>query len=241
VIAQIVEIIDVYWLLILVGQFPEGPLGGLALTLCMALAGLIGAIPLALVAGVIRTCPGTIAYYPISAFVHAIRGTPVLLLIFWAYFAVPLLFGGSISGVATVVIALIVYEVAFLAEVLRAGIEALPKGQIEAARTLGLSYRQAMQDVILPQALFNVIPSIISQFINLVKNTSLGYIISVHELTYTAYQVNSQLLTGTLPVFTLLAIIYFCICFSLSQAVSWAERKVERLRIAPQQANGGLR
>jgi polar amino acid transport system permease protein len=232
-ISQMFEILNVYGVLLLVGQFPEGPLGRLALTLCMACAGLVGAIPLALLVGVIRTRPGTIAYYPISAFVHVIRGTPVLLLIFWAYFVVPLLIGEAVSAVTTVIVALIVYEAAFLAEVIRSGIEALPKGQMEASRAVGLNYMQSMRDVVLPQALFNVIPSIIGQFINLIKNTSLGYIISVSELTYTAYQVNSQLLTGTLPVFTLLAIIYFCICFSLSQAVTFAERKIERLRLAP--------
>jgi polar amino acid transport system permease protein len=233
-ISQMIEIVDIYGVLLLIGAFPDGPLGGLALTLCMAAAGLAGAIPLALVFGIIRTRPGTILYYPVSLFVHAIRGTPVLLLIFWAYFAVPILFNGSISGVTTVVIALIVYEVAFLSEVVRSGIEALPSGQIQAARALGLSYAQAMRDVTLPQALFNVIPSILSQLINLIKNTSLGYVISVSELTYTAYQVNSQLLTGTLPVFTILAIMYFCICFALSRMVAFAEHKIAGARMSPQ-------
>ena len=109
----------------------------------------------------------------------------------------------------------------------------MPKGQTEASRSLGLSYVQTMKDVILPQALFNAIPSILNQFISLVKNTSVAYIISVDELTYAAYQVNAQLLTKPVQVYIILAGIYFIICFSLNRFVKLIEKRIHTSRQAP--------
>jgi polar amino acid transport system permease protein len=236
-IHDILNILDVYGLLLLIGQFPQGSLGGLALTLLIAVAGLICSMPLALLVGVARTNVNGPAFAVASAFVYLVRGLPVLLLIFWAYFAVPLLTGQSVSGTTTVICALIVYEMAFLGEVIRSGIEALPSGQMQAARSLGLTYVQAMRDVILPQALYNVVPSMLSQFINLIKNTSLGYIIGVNELTYAAYQINGQLLTKPFQVFFILAVTYFVICFSLSRLVSFLERRTKVKRSGRVQEN----
>ena len=98
------------------------------------------------------------------------------------------------------VVALVCYESAYLAEIIRAGIQALPSGQQEAGRALGLSYLQTMRRVILPQAL-NMLPSMLSQFVSTVKETSLAYVISVQELTYAANQVNSVQLTKPFEVF----------------------------------------
>lgn len=227
---DIVEILDVYGLLLLVGQFPDGPIGGLALTLIIAVIGLICSMPLALLIGIARTKVNKPAYALASAFVYLVRGMPVLLIIFWSYFALPLVIGTSVSGTTTVICALIVYEMAFLGEVVRSGIEGLPPGQMQAARAGGLSYAQTMRYVILPQALFNVVPSILNQFINLVKNTSLGYIIGVTELTYAAYQINGQLLTKPFPVFAILAVTYFVICSALSRLMSLLDRRVKAAR-----------
>ena len=88
-------------------------------------------------------------------------------------------------------VTLVVYQAAYLAEIVRAGIESLPKGQMEAARAVGLTHMQAMRKVILPQALYNMVPAMLSQFVSTIKETSLGYVISVHELTFAANQINS--------------------------------------------------
>jgi polar amino acid transport system permease protein len=231
-----IEIIQTYGLLLLVGQFPEGPLGGLALTLLLAVSGLIASFPLAVLMGIARTSPVRAIRAPATAIVYAIRGLPVLMLIFWAYFIVPILVGHSISGITTVICALVVYELAFMGEVVRAGIESIPKGQVEAARSLGMTYTQSMRRVVLPQALMHMVPSILSQFINLIKNTSLGYIISVNELTYSAYQVNAQLLTKPFQVYVLLAAIYFVICAALGVAVRGVESKINRARELPRES-----
>ncbi len=231
--ADFIQILHQYGLLLLVGQFPRGPLGGLALTLCLAATGLILSFPLAVLVGVARTSTVKYIYRPITAVMLLIRGLPVLMIIFWAYFIVPLVIGRSVSAMTTVVCALIVYELAFMGEVVRAGIQAIPKGQVEAARSLGLNGFQVMRRIVLPQALFHMLPSILNQFINLIKNTSLGYIISLNELTYSAYQINIQLLTKPFQVYAILALTYFCICWSLGFALSRLEQRVQQRRQHP--------
>ena len=227
---DILQILRDYGLLLLVGQFPEGPLGGLALTLCLAVAGLVISFPLAVLVGIARTSGCRVIYLPASIAVYLIRGLPVLMLIFWAYFVVPLLIGHSVSALTTVLCALIVYELAFMGEVVRAGIQAIPKGQVEAARALGLNGFQVMRRVVLPQALFQMLPSILNQFANLIKNTSLGYIISLNEVTYSAYQINIQLLTKPFQVYGILAVIYFTICWLLGYAMNRLERRINARR-----------
>lgn len=228
--SDLFQILHTYGMLLLVGQFPQGPLGGLALTLCLAIAGLVTSFPLAVLVGVARTSTHRVIYLPVSAAVHLIRGLPVVMLIFWAYFIVPILIGHSVSALTTVLCALVVYELAFMGEVVRAGIQAIPKGQVEAGRSLGLSTFQVLRRVVLPQALFHMLPSILNRFISLVKNTSLGYIISLNELTYSAYQINVQLLTKPIQVYAILAATYFIICWSLGQIVSRLEKRIRARR-----------
>ena len=127
-------------------------------------------------------------------------------------------------------VALVIYESAYLGEIVKAGIQALPRGQTEAARTLGMGYWTTLRKVILPQALFNMIPSMMNQFVVVVKNTSLAYVIGVDELTNAAYQVNSQLLTKPFEVYALLAMTYFVVCFALSRAVAALEQRIARTR-----------
>ncbi|SAI65337.1 amino acids ABC transporter permease [Bordetella ansorpii] len=227
------DILNQYWPMLLVGQYPNGPLGGLALTLLLAFLGLVLSFPLALLIAIARVSPYRWIAIGSRLFVNTVRGMPLLMLIFWAYFAVPKLTGESISGFWTLVCALVIYESAYLSEVVRSGIEAIPKGQIEASRSLGVGYWTTMRRVILPQALFNVLPSMTSQFVSTIKETSLGYVISVNELTFAANQINNMVLTQPLQVFGILAIIYFLVCFSLSRSVAWLEGWVRRSRSMP--------
>jgi polar amino acid transport system permease protein len=101
---------------------------------------------------------------------------------------------------------------------------------MEAARSVGLTYMQAMRKVILPQAIYNMVPAMLSQFVSTIKETSLGYVISVNELTFAANQINSTLLTKPFPVFVVLATIYFVLCFSLTQMARQLEKRVARRR-----------
>jgi polar amino acid transport system permease protein len=200
------------------------------MTLILASLALLLSFPLAVMVGVARTSPLRCVSWAAAIYANTIRGLPLLLVIFWAYFAVPLLTGKSVSATTMMLVALVVYESAYLGEIVRAGIEALPKGQVEAARTLGMGYWTTLRKVVLPQALFNMIPSMLNQFVVVVKNTSLAYVIGVDELTNAAYQVNGQLLTKPFEVYGLLAATYFILCFSLSRSVEWAERRLAHSR-----------
>lgn len=229
------EIVQNNWMLLLVGQYPYGPLGGLVATLLLALAGLAIAFPCALLLALARISPFRWISLPAAAIVHVVRGMPFLMVIFWSYYGLPILIGRPLSGFWTLVGALVLYESAYLAEVIRAGIQAIPRGQTEASRSLGFGYFRTMTFVVLPQALYNSIPSLISQFVSLIKETSLGYVISVNEFTFAAAQLNSQLLVRPVEVFSILAITYFLLCFTLTQLARWLERRIaqSRQRIAP--------
>lgn len=225
-----IDILRDYGLILLVGQYPQGPLGGLAMTLVLAVLALLISFPLAVLVGVARTSPIKPLAWAAALYANSVRGLPLLLVVFWAYFAVPYLTGKAVSATLMMLVALVVYESAYLGEIVRAGIASLPRGQYEAARTLGMGHITTLRKVILPQALFNMIPSMLNQFVVVVKNTSLAYVIGVDELTNAAYQINSQLLTKPFEVYALLALTYFLLCFSLSRAVEQVERRIAHSR-----------
>ena len=222
------ELIQTYWLYFLVGQYPSGPLGGLALTLVLARLGLLLSLPLGLVFGLMRVSPYRWVRLPVTAFIYIVRGTPLLMVVFWAYFFLPSVTGIKTDQFWTMLIALVVFDAAYLAEIVRAGILGLPKGQMECARSLGLSYMKAMTSVVLPQALRNSLPSLVNQFVSTIKETSLGYIIGLAEVTFIATQINSLVFTKPAQVFGILGLTYFVLCFGLSRLAFWIERRLER-------------
>lgn len=227
---DLINILREYGMLLLVGSYPNGPVGGLALTIVLSVLGLALAFPLGVLIALARLSPYALIRTPATVIVYVVRGVPLIMFIFWVYFLVPLVIGRTVSGFTTMLVTLVIYQAAYLAEIVRAGIEGLPKGQTEAARAVGLSYRQTMQKVILPQALYNMVPALISQFVSTIKETSLGYVISVNELTFAANEVNSALLTKPFQVFALLALSYFILCSSLSQYARHVERRITRKR-----------
>ena len=227
---NMISIIGENWLLLLVGQYPNGPLGGIAATMILSVLGIALAFPLSVLMALARISPWAALRWPVTAIVYLVRGVPLLLIILWVYFLLPLLIGQSVPGFVTMVVTLVIYEGAFLSEVVRAGITALPKGQMDAARALGHSHLGAMRYVILPQALFNMIPSIISQFVSTIKETTLGYIINVPELTFAAGQVNNRLLTKPFEVYFILAIAYFVVCWTLTGVANLLERRIAARR-----------
>jgi polar amino acid transport system permease protein len=224
------EILRDYTPSLLIGQFPHGPLGGLALTLVLSVLGLCLAFPISILLALCRLSHHAVLQWPSTVFVYIIRGVPLVMLVFWSYFLVPVLIGRPTSAFVTLVVTLVLYQAAYMSEIVRAGIEALPHGQTEAARSLGLGYGTTMRKVLLPQALYNMLPSLISQFVSTIKETSIGYVISVHELTHSANQVNSSLLTKPLQVFLTLSLLYFVVCYSLTRIARIVERRVEKRR-----------
>lgn len=232
-INDIIAIIKDYWLLLLIGQYPNGPLGGLANTLILSALSIALAFPVSILFALARLSKWPMLRWPVTALVYVTRGVPLLMLILWSYFLVPLWTGADVPSFVTMLTTLVVYQGAFLSEVVRAGIVALGHGQMEAARALGHSYLGAMRYIILPQALYNMIPSIISTFVSTIKDTTLGYVINVPDLTFAASQVNNQLLTQPFQVFLILAIVYYAICWSLTYVANRLERSIARRRAGP--------
>jgi polar amino acid transport system permease protein len=226
----IYDILRDNWLLLLVGQYPNGPLGGIVATLILSVLGIVLAFPVSVLLALARISPWRALRWPATVLVYVVRGVPLLMVILWVYFLVPILIGRDVSGFTTMLCTLVIYEGAYLSEVVRAGIQALPKGQTEASRALGHSHLGTMWFVILPQALYNMIPSIISTFVSTIKDTTLGYVINVPDLTFAASQVNNKLLTQPFQVFLILAIVYFAICWTLTYFANRLERSITRRR-----------
>ena len=223
-----IDIIRDHWSYLLIGAYPRGPLGGLVMTLIIALLSLVLTFPLAVSVALLRTSGVRWLVAGCIGFVYVVRGVPLLMLIFWMYFGFPVLFGFPLPPFMTIVL----YQTAYLSEVIRAGIEALPKGQVEAARSLGMRRLPIIWKIILPQALYNVIPGMLNQLTAIFKETSLGYIVAVHELSYSAYLLNNMLMTKPLQIFGIIAIFYFTLCFSLTQFAQWMEQRITRRRAA---------
>lgn len=229
-IHDMIAIIDEYWLLLLIGQHPNGPLGGLANTLILSALSIVIAFPFAILLAFARLSSYRALRWPVTVLVYVTRGVPLLMLVLWSYFLVPLLTGADVPSFLTMLATLVVYQGAFLSEIIRAGIVALGQGQMDAARALGHSWFGAMRYVILPQALYNMIPSMLSTFVATIKDTTLGYVINVPDLTFAASQVNNQLLTQPFQVFLILALTYYVICWSLTALTNVVERRITRRR-----------
>ena len=198
------------------GAYPDGPLGGLAASILLAVLGIFGAFWIGLAAGLMRLSRNKLIKILSIIYIEVIRGIPLLMLIFWFYFLAPIVLGHTLPEFQSSLVAFIIFTGAYIAEIVRAGVKALPAGQMEAARGTGLSHYQAMRYVILPQALQNMIPSFVNQFVSLTKDTSLAYIVGVNELTRAATQVNNRTLTAPMEIFLTIAILYFIICFVLT-------------------------
>jgi polar amino acid transport system permease protein len=224
------ELIDIYWLYFLIGQYPNGPLGGLALTLVLASLGLLLALPLGVALGLARVSPLAWLRLPVTGLVFVVRGTPLLMVVFWAYFFLPSVTGHKTDQFSTMLAALVLFDAAYLAEIVRAGLQGLPGGQMEAARSLGLGYGQALRHVLLPQALRHMLPSLVNQFVSTIKETSLGTVIGLSEVSYIANQINVQTLVKPLEIYGILALSYFILCFGLSRVAYALESRLSRPR-----------
>ncbi len=158
-------------------------------------------------------------------YVESIRSIPVLVLLLWVYYGLPTLMDVSLDYFAAGVIALTIAESAFMAEVFRGGIQAIAKGQHEAAESLGLNYWQKMRLVILPQALRQILPPLGNQFVYILKMSSLVSVIGLSDLTRRANElvVNEYL---PLEIYTFLVLEYLILILFVSQCVRWLEKRI---------------
>jgi len=226
-----IELLQGYGLYFLIGQYPSGPLGGLSLTLLLSISALVLALPLGLLLGLARISTRRWLRWPITGLIYIVRGSPLLMVVFWAYFFLPSITGRQTSQFVTMLIALVIFNGAYLAEIVRAGIQGLPRGQMESARALGLSYATAMRRVIFPQALRNSLPSLVNQLVTTIKETSLGYIIGLTEVSFISSQINTQVMVMPAQVYGILALTYFILCFGLSRVAYALERRLNARKV----------
>ncbi len=218
--------------LVLSGRYQELLLAGLLLSVELAAAALAGALPLALVVALLRLAPARPLRWAGSAFVESIRNVPLLAhMLFW-YFGAPemlpaalkrRLYEGNVEALSAV-IALTLYTAAFMAEDIRSGIRAIAPVQFEAGRSLGLGYLATMRLVILPQALRITVPPLISQTLNLWKNTSIATVIGVGELMYQAAQVESASFRSFEP-FAFATASYLTVSLLITALAAWYQRR----------------
>ena len=200
---------------LLLGPFPHGPLGGAALTVVLALSSAILSAFLGLIGGIALALTRGWAHVVLLATIGFFRAIPVLMLIFWTFFLLPMLLHINVPGLATVVCALALIGGAYLSHAVHAGVIAVGTGQSQAALSLGLTRGQALRYVVLPQAVRIMAPSFVNQWVSLVKDTSLAYIVGVPELSFLANQVNSRLMVYPVQIFLLVALIYLILCTAL--------------------------
>lgn len=208
----------------LIGRYPDGPLGGLGLTIYLAVASCFLSFWGGLILGLLNVSRNNILRHVSLALVNVVRGMPLLMVIFWIYFLAPALMRHPVGENRTVIIALTLFTSAYMSQIVKAGIESIPRGQAEAAMSSGMKHRQIMMYVILPQGLRNMIPSFVNQFVSLIKDTSLAFIVGVSELTHVATQINNRSFVYPTEIFMFIALLYFILC-SIFTAFS---RRIEK-------------
>ncbi len=207
--------------------------GGLPLTILLASLSMAMAFPIALVVALGRRSSLPAIRTFCAIYVELIRGVPLISVLFMASFMFPLFMpqGFTIDVLIRVLVGITLFAAAYMAEVIRGGLQAIPKGQIEAAATLGLSYWQTQGKIVLPQALAMVVPSIMNGFISTFKDTSLVTIVSLYELTGAlslALNSDADWRPFKIEGYLFIAMIYFVFCFSMSRYSIWVEKQVNR-------------
>jgi general L-amino acid transport system permease protein len=204
--------------------------GGLPLTVMLTVVSMTMAFPLAIFVALGRRSNMPAIRTICTLYVELIRGVPLITVLFMASFMLPLFMpeGVSVDVLIRVVIAITLFSAAYMAEVVRGGLQALPKGQTEAAATLGLSYWQAQRKIVLPQALSMVVPSLMNTFIGMFKDTSLVTIVSLYELTGAlalALNADADWRPFKLEAYFFITLIYFVFCFAMSRYSLWVEKR----------------
>ncbi len=200
-------------------------MSGLQMTLIISAITLV----LAMIAGLIIALLDMSRFPPARwiglTFGEIIRNTPILVQLLWVYYVLPIVFGLRIESLTALIIGLSLYQGAFISEVYRSGIQSVPRGHSEAAQVLGLSPLQNFMRIVLPQAIRMTLPPLASNFVQLIKYSSLGAVISVSEITRRGMELSSSTFRP-LEIFTFIAVVYFAICWPLAMGIRWWESRL---------------
>lgn len=198
-------------------------LGGLILTFELALITIVGGFTLGLILAAGRLSSRGWLYYPASSYVHFFRGLPLILVIFWIYFLSPVITGRSVGAFHAAVVSFIAFEAAYFAEIIRAGIQSISRGQAMAAYSTGLTPYQSARYVILPQAVRNMVPALVTQTVIIFQDTSVAYVIGLREFLRRVNLVDARE-ARSLALYLFAGLVYFAIC----SAGSLASRRLEK-------------
>jgi len=207
-----------------VWQHRDALIAATGTTILLTVATMAIAVPCGIVVAVLRLY----GYAPVraiaTAYVELFRNLPLILVVYWAFYVLPILTGTGLSPLATGLTALALNVTAYNAETFRAGINSIRRGQLEAAMALGMSRSQALRRVVVPQALRRITPVLASTWVSLFKDTSLVSVIAVSELAYSAMQVRAQTFR-VLEMLTAMAAIYWLMGYPQAKLVDWIHRR----------------
>ena len=209
-----------------VWQHRDALIAGTATTFLLTIATMAIAVPCGIVVAVLRLY----AWRPVRAlatgYVELFRNLPLILIVYWAFYVLPIMTGLGLSPLATGLAALSLNVTAYNAETFRAGINSIRRGQVEAAMALGMTRVQALRRVIVPQALRRILPVLASTWVSLFKDTSLVSVIAVTELAYVSMQVRAQTFR-VLEMLTAMAVLYWLLGYPQAKLVDWMQRRMK--------------
>ena len=209
-----------------VWQHRDALIAGTATTFLLTIATMAIAVPCGVVVAVLRLY----AWRPVRAlatgYVELFRNLPLILVVYWAFYVLPIMTGLGLSPLATGLAALSLNVTAYNAETFRAGINSIRRGQVEAAMAVGMTRAQALRRVIVPQALRRILPVLASTWVSLFKDTSLVSVIAVTELAYVSMQVRAQTFR-VLEMLTAMAVLYWLLGYPQAKLVDWMQRRMK--------------
>jgi len=204
-------------------------LKGLIFSVQLTIIAMIGGIAIGTLLALMRLSGKKWLVMPAAFYVNTLRSIPLVMVILWFFLLIPLIIGRPMGAELSAIITFTVFEAAYYSEIMRAGIQSVPKGQVYAGYAVGMTYKQCMQLIVLPQAFRNMLPVLLTQTIILFQDTSLVYAIGAYDLLK-GFEVAGKNFNRPVETYLVAAIVYFVICFSLSMAVRRLQRKIAIIR-----------
>ena len=202
---------------------------GLIFSVQLTLIAMIGGIALGTLLALMRLSGKKWLVMPAAFYVNTLRSIPLVMVILWFFLLIPLLIGRPMGAELSAIITFTVFEAAYYSEIMRAGIQSVPKGQVYAGYAVGMTYPQCMQLIVLPQAFRNMLPVLMTQTIILFQDTSLVYAIGAYDLLK-GFEVAGKNFNRPVETYLVAAVVYFVICFSLSMLVRQLQKKIQIIR-----------
>jgi glutamate/aspartate transport system permease protein len=202
---------------------------GFFFSLQLTLVAMIGGIALGTLLALMRLSGRPAFVVPAAAYVNTMRSIPLVMVILWFFLLIPLLIGRPMGAELSAVVTFTLFEAAYYSEIMRAGIQSVPRGQVQAGYAVGMSYRQTMQLVVLPQAFRNMLPVLLTQTIILFQDTSLVYAIGAYDLLK-GFEVAGKNFNRPVETYLVATCVYFAICFGLSMLVKRLQKRIQIIR-----------